>query len=152
MKKLLVCVLALILIGCAALAEIDLSGLSYEELVELKDKLNLAMWESEEWQEVEVPIGIWKVGEDIPAGHWTIGIEGKKNYAKVILGKAVDENEASLIGVIADNMIATEDHSFYSTVHQSEISLELLDGQYIWIQSCPVIFTPYTGKPDLGFK
>ena len=30
-------------------AEIDLSGMGYEELVALKDRINLAIWKSEEW-------------------------------------------------------------------------------------------------------
>lgn len=135
-----------------SLDEIDLSGMSYDELVALKDRINLAMWESDEWQEVTVPIGIWKVGEDIPAGHWTIKIVEDKSYAKVVLGKDIDENEASIVGVISDDLIASENHNFYKTVHRSEVSLVLLEGQYIWIQSCPVVFTPYTGKPDLCFN
>ena len=52
--------------------DIDLSKLSYEELVELKDQINLAIWQSKEWEEVEVPQGIWEVGKDIPEGKWTI--------------------------------------------------------------------------------
>ena len=78
MKRILALILtmsALAAIPLSAHAEekkIDLSGLTYNELVELKDQINLAIWECDEWQEVEVPQGIWKVGEDIPAGHWTI--------------------------------------------------------------------------------
>ena len=50
----------------------DLSALTYNELVALKDQINLAMWNSQEWQEVEVPKGVYVIGEDIPVGKWTI--------------------------------------------------------------------------------
>lgn len=43
-------------------AQIDLSAMTYEELVALKDKINLAMWESKDWEEVTVPQGVWTVG------------------------------------------------------------------------------------------
>ena len=73
MKKLVAQFPAIVLAAGFALAEgIDLSGMSYDELVALKDRINLAMWQSDEWQEVTVPQGVWKVGEDIPAGHWTV--------------------------------------------------------------------------------
>ena len=73
MKKLITVILILALIlPVAALADLpDLSGLSFNELVQLRDQLNLAIWNSQEWQ-VTVPIGVWKVGEDIPVGKWTI--------------------------------------------------------------------------------
>ena len=71
MKK-LICIMIALLIPVAAFAEVDLTGMSYDELVQLKDQVSLAIWESEEWQEVEVPAGVYTVGEDIPAGKWTI--------------------------------------------------------------------------------
>ncbi len=64
-------ILALIMTA-TTFADIDLSGMTYDELVALKDQINLAIWNSEEWQEVEVPQGVWEVGADIPAGKWEI--------------------------------------------------------------------------------
>ena len=69
MKKVITILITLALIlslSVSALADFDLSGLSFEELVALKDQINLAIWNSEKWQEVEVPHGVWLVGEDIP--------------------------------------------------------------------------------------
>ncbi len=37
--------------------DIDLSHMSFEDLVTLKDQINLAIWNSKEWQEVTVPQG-----------------------------------------------------------------------------------------------
>ena len=73
MKKLLCLLFVLVLLPVVSLSDLpDISGLSYEELVQLRDCINLAIWNSEEWQEVTVPPGLWKIGDDIPAGHWTI--------------------------------------------------------------------------------
>ena len=43
MKKFLALVSLLSLLAVPVLAEVDLSGMSYDELVALKDQLNLAM-------------------------------------------------------------------------------------------------------------
>ena len=75
MKKIAIMILAIVLIPLAAMADLpDLSGLTFEELVQLRDQINLAMWNSQEWQEVTVPQGVWVVGEDIPIAHWTISL------------------------------------------------------------------------------
>ena len=77
MKKLLTIILILALVvPAAAFADLpDISNLSYDELIQLKDSINIAMWNSQEWQEVTVPIGVWVVGEDIPIAHWSISID-----------------------------------------------------------------------------
>ncbi len=55
----------------------DLQGLSFNELLALREQINLAIWNSNEWQCVEVPAGNYTIGIDIPAGYWTISpIEG----------------------------------------------------------------------------
>lgn len=156
MKKLLVFLLALILAAPAALAEdIDLSGLSYDELVALKDRINLAMWQSQEWQEVTVPEGIWAVGKDIPAGTWTISAV-KKNYAHIIYGDALSSNGAEVsatsIGKFYNKILSGPDSIFTGDGELSYISITLQDGWYLQIDGDSVIFTPYTGKPSLDFK
>ena len=55
MKKLIALILAVMLLcSTACAAEIDLSGMSLAELLELQQRVTMAMWETEEWQEVEV--------------------------------------------------------------------------------------------------
>ena len=70
MKRFLSLLVALLLLfPAAALAQIDLSGLSYDELVALKDQINKAMWESKEWQEVTVaPRGVYEGRRGYPRG------------------------------------------------------------------------------------
>ena len=76
MKKLITVILLLALVlPVVSLADLpDISNLTYDELVQLKDQINLAMWNCEEWQEVTVPAGVWVVGEDIPVAHWSISL------------------------------------------------------------------------------
>ena len=54
MKKLLTIILILALaVPAAAFADLpDISNLSYDELIQLKDSINLAICNSQEWQEV----------------------------------------------------------------------------------------------------
>ena len=150
MKKLIAAALVIALfLSTAALAELpDISGLSYEELVQLKDQINLAMWNCQEWQEVEVPAGIWKIGESIPAGHWTIKAKPPKGYYNCVyfdklneLGTDVGSGFKGWNGILS----ARDDNNMH------QVDIEMKEGFYFKCNG-PVIFTPYSGKPDLGFK
>lgn len=44
------------------------TGMSLSELQAEITEILQAMWKTDEWQEVEVPAGVYKVGEEIPAG------------------------------------------------------------------------------------
>ena len=100
MKKLFSALLAVLML-CTASASaktIDLSSMSYDELVALKDQINLALWESEKWEEVTVPQGVYQVGADIPAGHWTIKASETDSYASAYVkcGKTLSANKKDL--------------------------------------------------------
>lgn len=132
----------------------DLSGLSYDELVALKDQINLAMWNSEEWQEVKVPQGIWEVGTDIPVGHWTI-TAAPNAWLRITYGNVLQENGKNVSwgsdGYLSESLYGTE-HVFYNEGDLNSIDIDMKAGYYIEIEDGSVIFTPYSGKPDLGFK
>ena len=154
MKKLITVIMILVMIlPVAAGADLpDLTGLSYDELVQLKDQINLAMWSSQDWQEVTVPAGVWEIGVDIPAGHWTIR-PLPNDYVSVVYCDALDEfGKGPAQGWHGWNGTLTarkEGDITYSERH--EIDLDMVDGMY-FINRNMVIFTPYSGKPDLGFK
>lgn len=156
MKKFLVILLALTLLSTAALAEIDLSGMTYDELVALKDQINLAIWNSQEWQEVTVPIGVWKIGEDIPEGHWTIkpAPGGTTTWGSIKYGTKLDETGKGLAsdsnGFRYSEMLRLEDSDV--SIVLTELDLDMKVGTYFIIENCDMIFTPYAGKPSLGFK
>lgn len=164
MKKVL-CVLAVLLcILATAAAEVDLSGMSYDELVALKDQINKAIWESQEWQEVTVPQGVWRVGEDIPAGKWVIKCADvdRKDYllskCSFEWGNVLNDSKVRISWASSRWDSTTEVYNPNSTEYEegqaTEYEWDAQDGDYIVIntQYAPAVFTPYSGKPSLGFK
>ena len=156
MKKIFAIVVVLVLIGSFALADVDLSGMSYDELVALKDEINLAIWNSQEWQEVTVPIGVWKVGEDIPEGHWTIKAspEGPSSWGSVHIGTALDEIGKSIDALNSDftYYVQIKKAGSSAAVDLEETDIDLKNGTYVIIDNTDMVFSPYAGKPSLGFK
>ena len=157
MKKLIVpLILSLILslsVSVSASAQVDLSSMSYDELVELKDQINLAIWNSDDWQQVYVPQGIWEIGKDIPAGHWTISPVDRA-FTRIVYGSYVDSSGTDVSGEPYYSEFATNPSSviYQKGSDQTSLSLILEDGHFLMITSGDVIFTPYSGKPSLGFK
>lgn len=135
----------------AQTAGMDLSAMSFAELVALREQINLAIWQSEEWQEITVPPGVWKVGEDIPAGHWVIR-PAPETYISVVYCDRLDEfGKAPGKGWKGWNGTLTAMTSGITVTEPKEVDLDMQDGMY-FINRGDCIFTPYTGKPDLGFK
>lgn len=159
MKKVFALLVTLLMVfGSCAAAEsanaFDFSGLSLPELAELQSKLTLAMFETDEWQEVEVPQGVYKIGEDIPAGKWTIrAINGGNAY--VYWGDVLSASGLSLAfsGDIYEhgNLYSPTSPSYRST-DRTEITFDMQDGQYFIVDMGVAVFTPYAGAPKLNFK
>ena len=150
MKRVFVLVLALLMVGAVALAEVDLSGMTFDELVALKEQINLAIWNCQEWQEVEIPVGVWRVGEDIPAGHWTISPAGDR-YCSFEIGTELSETGKS-IDLFKSSYWFGDGVKKNSDSSQDHIDYDFKEGDYFIVDDYSVIFTPYTGKPSLGFK
>ena len=160
MKKAICIIMAalLLLVQAYAFSEnIDISQLSIEELAELRDRCQMEMMKSDKWQEVRVPVGVWEVGKDIPAGHWSITCALDTAYMGWGTVTYCDKLDAS--GKDADRW--GSDVYFSSQVRNPEsgasveattIDINAADGAYIIIDFGAMLFTPYTGKPDLGFK
>lgn len=142
----------------AAAETIDLSGMTYEELVALKDQINLAIWNSQEWQEVTVPQGVWKVGEDIPAGTWTVRCAEGGARCEISWGAILDEDGESIVWTGRSslyNYVYNPEHHWYEPgKHMVEYTFTVEIGDYIVVHmdESQALFTPYAGKPDLGFK
>lgn len=153
MKK-LICIMIALMIPVAAFAEVDLSGMSYDELVQLKDQVSLAIWESEEWQEVEVPAGVYTVGEDIPAGKWTIKAADGISVT-IEWGDLLDDSGVALSwdGKFMEyEYLRSENNKYYEKGDKTQITWDIKDGQYILVDDGIAVFMPYAGKPSLGFK
>ena len=155
MKRTLCIILAFALVlslAPAAFAEWDLSGLSFDDLVALRDQIDLAIWSSAEWQEVTVPQGLYKVGADIPAGKWTIRApSGEANSVKI--GSQLDDNGTDVNFRGDSRMICGENYTGWTVSGACDSwTVELRDDQYVCIKNGSAVFTPYAGKPSLGFK
>jgi len=151
MKKLFALLLALALIlPAAALADLpDLTGLSFDDLIKLREKVNLAIFSSDGWQEVTVPAGIWKIGKDIPAGHWSFRPANESGYFTVYycnklnsVGTEAADDADGWFEIMSGNLSDDEYHV---------MDLKMKKGWYL-LNEGELIFTPYVGKPDLGFK
>lgn len=161
MKKLLAIVLIIAMLIPAACAEmdfsdlitLDLSNLTLEQLILLREKIELTMWGTDDWQAVVVPQGVYQIGVDIPAGKWTIAAtEG--NFSFIYIGNAVKpDGEVDIKG--ERSLYQRIDDKAYSGFDENKdlpsFDVELADGYYIQIKYSSAIFTPYIGK-NLGFK
>lgn len=72
MKKLVSLFAALMLIPSFSFAETDLSGMSVDDLVSLKTAIVGELMARDEVKTVTVPAGEYIVGEDIPAGKYSV--------------------------------------------------------------------------------
>lgn len=156
MKKIIAAVSALALAATmtvTAAAELDLSGYSWDDLIALRAQITHEQMSRDEWQEVEVPQGLWKVGEDIPAGKWTIRCTvGRVTH--ILVGDKLEYNGTAV------DLYESKDGAYafiYADIPGKEgemhaFDIELKDGQYVQIEDFSATFTPFTGKPDLGFK
>ncbi len=145
---------AILLLSVPAFAspvdEIDLSVLSWEELMELKKEIILEQWKRDEWQEVDVPQGVWIVGEDIPAGKWTVRCKAGFSCYFQVGEKLSDNGHGVSWSGVHDLVYIYKDST--DEGRMTEYTFDAVDGYYIVIDSAPATFTPFSGKPDLGFK
>ncbi len=112
----------------------DLSSLSYDELIALHKQVSMAIMQSDEWKEVTVPVGTYVIGEDIPAGNYTVVYDGGMQACLYITSPNERYKDAHLLGDIWESYTIGK--------------LSLSDGQVLEITYGSVVFSPYTG---LGF-
>lgn len=93
MKKLLAVALVLcLLVPCAVAESIDLSGLSFDDLRILQQRIAQEMVTRPEWKGTKVPKGVWVVGEDIPAGYYAIELQDRRDSCFIgVWGFAVND-------------------------------------------------------------
>lgn len=139
-------------VASAPAESINLSGMSFAELVELQNNVNIALWNSDEWQEVTVPEGVWAVGEDIPAGKWTIKAPAK-SYITICWCDKLDQFGATTTKAKLWELysLTGKQRSSYEDGDTTEITLNLKEGQYVEVREGSAIFTPYAGN-SFSFK
>jgi hypothetical protein len=127
--------LAIMLIPFAVHASsIDLSTLSFSELVALQNEVFAAIVNHEEFKEVKVPIGVYRVGTDIPAGEYSL--KPGDSYAAITLSTNDDFSDYSSMISIA-------------SIDEEGIGrIVLKDGQFVNVEYGSIIFARFVG---LGF-
>lgn len=166
MKKIVSLFLCLMILNCAlalpaANAE-SIAEMTFDQLIELRRKINLELFSRPEWQEVTVPQGVYRVGEDIPAGTWTVKCSSahisdrySASYCTIEWGQYLDEDGQSISwkGYCDYAQISHPDSKYYEG-EMTEYTFTVKNGDYIIIggSSNAAVFTTYIGKPDLGFK
>ena len=133
---------------------VDLSVLESNDLLTLHKDLNLAIWESDDWKEVIVPAGVWVVGEDIPAGTWTIRCSSLDNleFTNIEYGEQLSKSGKKILteGKYIPSM-KIWNSSIVSPGEKEETytTLDLTNGFYLIIDSAPASFTTYTGSESV---
>ena len=127
----------------SALHDIDLFSLSYYELIALRNSIDALIWGSDEWKQATVPAGVYIVGEDIPAGKWTINmIDSQSAYsvcAFAVYGSPDDFYNSN--GCVSNAFLQVG----------TPYTANIIDGQLVNITGESVTFQPYTGS-TIRFK
>lgn len=132
MKKVLFLISVFIfLVPSFALADIDLSGMDYDDLIALKQQVDLLIMQSDHYKEITLTIGLWKVGQDIPAG--TYILSPSSDYSSVVYGSTVEDTENSMNAFDLGNVGEFLDSG-------DTWRLTLSEGKYVYISHGPVTF------------
>ena len=83
MKKLIAVLLALVIASPAAMAEVDLASMTFEELVQLRDAVLAEIITRPEVDSITLPAGEWNIGVDIPAGAYRMELTTKSVLVQV---------------------------------------------------------------------
>lgn len=138
MKKVLSLLLVVLLVALSVpsfASDIDLSSMSFDDLVALKLKVENEIMSRPENKEVSVPAGIYEIGVHIPAGEYTLTADG--SYAAITVSTTDDfEDYAAMISI----------DSIDEDTPVGRMSLKT--GQFVKIEYGSIMFTTFTG---LGF-
>ena len=104
MKKIITVVMVICLfLSCASAETVDLSAMSYDQLLALRSQINTEIISRPEWKEVTVPAGAWIVGADIPEGFYCIKSTHSQNLVQLNDSSDYSElykylNEGEIVG------------------------------------------------------
>ena len=155
MKKLFLFLLVLVLVPVFSVADgVDLSAMSLEELYALRSSVSAEILSRSQWESVTVPEGFYVVGEDIPAGHWTIRyVPGEASVIEYFLNTdATGKQPADILHDYYSDGVSDPESPLSVTIPQTQIDLDLKPGYHVVISFGPAIFEPYTGRPSPFFN
>lgn len=122
---------------------------TWNELLIIQSRLTDVMWESEEWEQIRIPAGIYEIGVHIPGRRWhMLAHEGDTSTIK--MGATLDASGTGVVYPYTSEQISINDPN-YPDVTLTSVSWDLKDGMYISISGSPVIFVP-SRESSLGFN
>ena len=146
-KSLMLIVTVCMFISCSiSFAEpetIDLQDMTLAEISNLIQRAQLAILQTDDWQEVTVPAGIYQIGVDIPAGKWNVSMD--KRWARIRIGAALNDTQ---------NEVDHRSDGYYTVQLNEDVpaqDITFLDGMYVEIYNAPLIFRPAVGA-TFSFK
>ena len=150
-RTLLLVLVMLFSIHCAAAENLDLSAMAFDELVALRNRVTDEMLTREEWNGVLVPAGTYEIGVDIPEGMWTISAEPTSSVI-VKLGSGINETYTDFPdgGYITYVHLVGEQYRRYDISDTVNTTWNMAKGHYI-ISDGPTLWTRAV-RPSLGFN
>ena len=141
-------IICMLIIHCAVAEDIDLTGLSFDDLRILQTRVSKELITRPEWKSVPVPPGMYMVGVDIPEGEWTITCgEAKYDYIRIVCGAKTNESRTSIYNPKEFERLVYRNSDGKEL---EKLTVTLSNGLYIFIQHGQAIFsTPE--HIDLGF-
>ena len=137
-----------------SLAETDLTGLTFQELSDLRDRCQMEMMNTGEWQEVTVPPGVYQVGKHIPAGTWRV-ICRVRNNSLIMWGDKLDGNGHKVTYDGTDRYdierVYNPNGKYFEKGSVTEYTFTVRDGEWIIIDDTDMVFTPPV-TPSFSFK
>lgn len=105
MKKVITMIITLTMLFSVSFAEVDLKSYSYDELRDLYRQVMREMVTRPEWKDAEVHQGVYVVGEDIPAGSYTITLKNPDAVANIFLWGAGLEDYDTNGGLLVNELL-----------------------------------------------
>ena len=134
--------------------DVEVDEYTLEELAELKNDINLALWNSYSWDKVLVPSGIYTVGENIPEGEWKVEPPSESTIL-IKYGSSLNKHQMNL-DVSYDGwfkVLASEDSNYYSKGDETKATLKMDADYYVCLNNgIYAWFSPNAETVSLGFK
>lgn len=133
----LLLLLVLLVMGSCAYAELDYNSMSYDELLRINSLVQAALFQKGILADgVTIYPGVYKVGEEIPAGVYRAECKGA--YSSALLNIYPDENNQSILS--GKSYVMAE---LYGSSVVGKLVLE--EGNIVDLTNGNIILSAYTG-------
>ena len=138
-----------------ATADLDLSSMSFEDLIALRDKVMDEILTREEWDDVLIPAGVYEIGVDIPEGMWTITAESYSD-PYVNIGNGINDTYDDFAdGSIDWEHLYGELNKHHDSTTRTSVTWKFSKGHYfisdgptVWTRAVRPAFDFYANKEE----